>query len=144
MQTWERRIQSNECGGMDAVVMDHVCLFQSDLSVTLKAHAHGDYWPPTRYVKLRVAHAPRISGTFSPPSRLGSQTSGFLWSRWRGRRSRHSRNMRNPQSYVSQKRPMVAHVPDDYALAVPAQAHEVVLRHNTVTTKWPTFWRWYI
>ena len=38
---------------------------------------------------------------------LGSLTSGFLWSRWRGKRSRHSRRMRNPQFYVSGKRPML-------------------------------------
>ena len=69
--------------------------------------------PLARYVKLRVAHAP---GTFSPPPRIsdpnmhqgtcamhvprcmpGSLTSGFLWSRWRRKRSRHSRRMRNPQ-----------------------------------------------
>ena len=37
---------------------------------------------------------------------LGSPTSGFLWSRWRGKRSRHSRRMRNPQFYVSGKRPI--------------------------------------
>ena len=36
----------------------------------------------------------------------GWQTDGFLWSRWRGKRSRHSRRMRNPQFYVSGKRPM--------------------------------------
>ena len=36
----------------------------------------------------------------------GSLTSGFLWSRWRGKRSRHSRRMRNPQLYVSGKKPM--------------------------------------
>ena len=36
----------------------------------------------------------------------GSLTSGFLWSRWQGKRSRHSRRMRNPQFYVSGKRPM--------------------------------------
>ena len=36
----------------------------------------------------------------------GSLCSGFLWSRWRGKRSRHSRRMRNPQLYVSGKRPM--------------------------------------
>ena len=36
----------------------------------------------------------------------GSLTSGFLWSRWRGKCSRHSRRMRNPQFYVSGKRPM--------------------------------------
>ena len=58
--------------------------------------------PITRYAKLRVAHAPGIPGTFSPPLRVsdpdmyhstcvthvpwfmpGSLTSGFLWSRWR-------------------------------------------------------------
>ena len=35
-----------------------------------------------------------------------SLTSGFLWSRWRGKRSRHFRRMRNPQFYVSGRRPM--------------------------------------
>ena len=58
--------------------------------------------PFTRYAILRVAHAPGMPGTFSPPRRLsdpdmhhgtcvthvpwcipGSLTSGFLWSRWR-------------------------------------------------------------
>ena len=58
--------------------------------------------PLTRYVKLRVVHAPGMSGTFSPPPRVsdsdmhhgtwvthvpwcmpGSPTSGFLLSRWR-------------------------------------------------------------
>ena len=36
----------------------------------------------------------------------GSLTSGFLWIRWRGKRSRHSWRMHNPQFYVSGKRPM--------------------------------------
>ena len=85
------------------------------------------YGPLARYVKLRVAHAPGMPGTFSAPPRAcdpdmhhgtcvthvpwcipGSLTSGFLWSRWRGKRSRHSRRMRNPQFYVSGKKPMVA------------------------------------
>ena len=35
-----------------------------------------------------------------------SLTSGFIWSRWRGKRSRHSRRMRNPQFFVSGKRPI--------------------------------------
>ena len=67
-----------------------------------------------RYVKLRVAHAPGMPGTFPPQPRFsnpdmhhgtrvthvpwcmsGSLTSGFLWSRWRRKRSRHSRRMRN-------------------------------------------------
>ena len=73
------------------------------------AFYHG---PLARYVKLRVAHATGIRRTFSPPPRVsdsdipGSQTSCFLWNRWRGKRSRHSRRMRNPQIYVSDKGPM--------------------------------------
>ena len=35
----------------------------------------------------------------------GSLTNGFLWSRWRGKRSRHSRCMRNPQFNVSGQNP---------------------------------------
>ena len=83
--------------------------------------------PLTRYGKLRVAHALGMPGTFSPPPGVsdsdmqhgtcvthvpccmsGSLTNGFLWSRWRGKRSRHSRRMRNPQFYVSDKRPMAS------------------------------------
>ena len=75
-----------------------------------------------RYVKLRVAHAPGMPRTFSPPPRVsnpdmhhgtcvthvpwcvpGSLISGFFWSRWRGKRSRR---MRNPQFYVSGQRPI--------------------------------------
>ena len=87
-----------------------------------KGPLHG---PLTRYAKLRVAHAPGMPGTFSPPPLVsdsdmhhgtclthvpwcmpGSLTSGFLWNRWRGKRSRHFRRMRNPQFWVSGKRPM--------------------------------------
>ena len=39
----------------------------------------------------------------------GSLTSGFLWSRWQGKRSQHSQRMRNPPFYVSGKRPMGSH-----------------------------------
>ena len=82
--------------------------------------------PLTRYEKLRVAHAPGMPATFSPPPRVSdpdmhhgacamhmpwcvpeSITSAFLWSRWQGERSRHSRRMRNPQFYVSGKRPLM-------------------------------------
>ena len=88
---------------------------------------HG---PLARYVKFRVAHAPRMPGTFSPPPRVsdpdihhdtcgthvpwcmpGSLTGGFHWSRWWGKRSRHSRRLRNPQFYVSGKRPMLRCIP---------------------------------
>ena len=80
--------------------------------------------PLVRYVKLQVAHAPemlfpkapRVSDpdmhhgtcvTHVPWWMPGSLTSGFFWSRWRGKCSRHSRGMGNPQFYVSGKRPMV-------------------------------------
>ena len=72
--------------------------------------------PLTKYVKLRVALAPGMPGTFSPPPRVsdpdmcavmpGSLTNGFLWGRWRRKRSRHSRRMRKSQFYVSGKRPI--------------------------------------
>ena len=81
-----------------------------------------DHGSLTRYAIFRVAHAPEMPGTFpslprvSDPdmhhgtcvthvlwSMLGSLTSGFLWSRWRGKRSRHSRGMRNPQLSVTGK-----------------------------------------
>ena len=83
----------------------------------------------TSYVKLRVAHAPGMPETFSPTPWVGdpdmhngtcvkrvpwcipgSLTSGFLWSRWGGKRSQHSRLMRNPQFDVSGKRPIEAPV----------------------------------
>ena len=81
--------------------------------------------PLARYVNSRVAHAPGMLETYSPPPwasdldmhhdtcvthvpwcMSGSLTSGFLWCWWRGKRCRHSRRMRNPQFYVSGKRPM--------------------------------------
>ena len=92
------------------------------------ASVHFIHGPLARYVKLRVAHAPVMPGTFFPPPRVsdpdihqgtcvthvpwcmpGSLTRGFLWSLWRGKRSRHSRCMRNPQFYLSGKRPMPMH-----------------------------------
>ena len=79
--------------------------------------------PLARYVRLWVAHAPGMPETFSRPPQVsdpdtyhgtcvthvpwcmpGSLSSGFLWSRWRQKRSRHSRCMRNPSFYVSGKR----------------------------------------
>ena len=91
--------------------------------------------PLTRYAKLKVANTPGMPGTFSPPQRVsdpdmhhgtsvthvpwsmsGSLTSGFLWSRWRGKRSRHSRRMPNPQFFVSCKRPMADWMIDNKGL----------------------------
>ena len=72
-----------------------------------KNYSQEDYYGPlARYVKLRLAHAPGVPGTFSPPPlvsnldmhhgtwvthvswcMLGSLTSSFLRSRWRVKRS---------------------------------------------------------
>ena len=95
----------------------------------IKYYTQSNWWcvlygPLIRYVKLRVAHAPGMPGTFSPPPRVSDPgmhhgtcvtqvpwcipgVSGSIWSRWRGKRSRHSRHMHNPQFYVCGKRPMV-------------------------------------
>ena len=78
--------------------------------------------PLTRYTKLLFVYAPGKPGMFSP-SLLGSDpdmhhgtcvthvpwcmpgslNNGFLWSRWRGKRSRHFRRVCNPQFFVSGK-----------------------------------------
>ena len=82
-------------------------------------------WASWNIRKLRVAHAPRMLGTFSPPLRASepgihddtcmthvpwcmpeSLTSGFLWRCWRGNHYRQSRPMHNQQFYVSGKRPI--------------------------------------
>ena len=103
--------------------MHWVCEFYCNVSKFPGTHvSHG---PLTRYVKLLVAHASGIPGTFSPPTLVsdpdmhhgtcvthvpwympGSLISGFLWSQWRGKRSRR---MRNAQFYVSGKRPVECH-----------------------------------
>ena len=101
----------------------------SDCTELYSWNRQATHWIPcdgplTRYAILRVAHAPGMPGTFYPPPRVsdpdmhhvtcvthvpwcmpGSPTSGFLWSRWQGKRSRHSRCMRKPQVYSSGKSP---------------------------------------
>ena len=90
--------------------------------VACTVSSHG---PLARYIKLRVAHAPGMPRTSSPPPRVsdpdmhhstfvthvpwcipGSLNSGFLWCRWQGKRSRHFRRLRNPQFYESGKSPI--------------------------------------
>ena len=114
------RFLCHKINAMCATTRAH-CLDQ----VTWKLWYHG---PLARYVKLRVAHAPGMPGTFSPPPRVsdpdmhlgtcathvpwcmpGSLTNGFHWSRWRGKRFRHLRRMRNPQCYVCGKMPMAVY-----------------------------------
>ena len=104
-----------------------------------------------RYAKLGVVHAPGIPGTFSPPLLVsdpdmhhgtcfthvpwcmsGSLTSGFLWSRWWGKRSRHSWRMRNTQCCVFGKRLMVGSVwaYNYYSLIV----YDVLLKVNILNS----------
>ena len=122
-----------ELAQKNATAMEIKCIqndviYHGDMQIYMRWHLPCRYGPLARYVKLRVAHAPGMPGTFSPPPRAsdpdmhhgtcmthvpwcmsGSLTHGFLWSRWRGNRSRHSRRMRNLQFYVSGKRPIQAH-----------------------------------
>ena len=108
--------------------------------VTVSQNSLSDSYPPihgplSRYVKLRVALAPVMPGTFSPPPSVSdpymhygtcvthvswcmprSLTTDFLWSRWWGKRSRNSRRMRNPQFYVTGKRQIVPRTPTSHAL----------------------------
>ena len=83
-------------------------------------------WASYQIGKIVGAHGSGMPGAFSPSPWVsgpdmhhgtcvthvswlmpGSLTSGFLWSRRRGKRSRHSRRMRNQQQfYVSGKRPI--------------------------------------
>ena len=72
--------------------------------------AHGSL---TRYVKLRVAHALGMPGTF-PRNRLQRKQLvsgavmyvGIASPRCREKHHRHSQRMHNPQFYVSVKRPI--------------------------------------
>ena len=97
-------------------------------SNTLKFQSVGSSWASCQIWKIAgCACAGNAGNVFFRPSMVsdldmhhgtcvahvpwcmpGSSTSGFLWSRWRGKRSRHSRRKRNPQFDVSgYKRPMV-------------------------------------
>ena len=60
--------------------------------------------PPTRVSDPDMHHDTYV--THVPWCMPGSLTSGFLWNRWRRKRSGQSRRMDNPQFYVSGKRPM--------------------------------------
>ena len=119
----------------------------SNFTEACEAIRHLHNAPLVRYVKLGVAHAP---GTFPPPPRVsdpemhhgtcvthlpwcmpGSLTSGFIWSRWRGKRSRYSRRMHNPQFCVSGKRPVAWRQIDDKPLSKPKmiQFTDAYIRH---------------
>ena len=57
----------------------------------------GNISPPPWVSDLEMHHGTCV--THVPWCMLGSLTSSFLWSRWRGKCSRHSRHMRNPHFY---------------------------------------------
>ena len=117
------RRQDNSRRGVEYHIQDkRVIVFQGNRFKRKMLSLHG---PLTRYVKLRVGHAPVLPGTTSPPlwvsdpdmhhgtcvTRVpwcmsGLLTSGFLWNRWKGKLSWHSWIMSNPQFYVSGKTPM--------------------------------------
>ena len=103
-----------------------------NMSCAMRVQVYSDlHGPLTRYVKLCVAHAPGMPGTFSPPP-TSKETASYrsrhasrhvrnaravmhvgIANPWRrGKRSRHSRRMRNPQFYVSGKRPVVVGISD--------------------------------
>ena len=64
----------------------------------------GNVSPPLRVSDPDIHHGMCVM--HMPWCMSGSLTSGFLWSRWRGKRSRHSRRMRNQQFCESGKRPI--------------------------------------
>ena len=68
----------------------------------------GPHGPLTRYVKLRAAHAPGMTGKLfpAPDFKCAVMHVGIVNPRWWVKRSRHSRRMRNPLFCVSGKRPM--------------------------------------
>ena len=65
----------------------------------------GTFSPPPRVSDPDIHHGTCV--THVPWSMPGSLTSGFLWDRWRGKRSRHPRCMRKLLFYVSGRRPIV-------------------------------------
>ena len=83
--------------------------FTDSLQITATlSRLYADHGLLVRYMKLklRVAHAPGMPGTFPPPPRLAIPT--CITASRRGKRSRHSPHMRNPQVYVFGKR-SIAH-----------------------------------
>ena len=64
----------------------------------------GNVFPPPRVSDPDMHHG--TCAMHVPWCMSGSLSSGFLWSRWWGKRSQHARRMRNPQFCVSGKRPI--------------------------------------
>ena len=127
--------------------------FRTNLYYRPRLREGSGHGPLSRYVKLRVAHAPGMPGTFSPSPTSKETTNypacitaravmhpGIANPRWRGKRSRHSRRMRNPQFYISGKRPMGLCV-----LALGLSASALVATHfpGHVGPNWKHKIRWW-
>ena len=74
----------------------------------------GNVFPPPRVSDPDMPMGPCM--THVPWCMLGSLTSGYLWSLWRGKRSRHSRHMCNPQFTYLVRGPWTHH-PRTYNLS---------------------------
>ena len=74
-------------------------------SCACAGNAGNVFTPPPQFSDPDMHHGMCV--THVPWCMPGSPTGGFLWSRWRGKRSRHSRRIRNQRFCVSVKRPMV-------------------------------------
>ena len=93
------------------------CVFRVLSQIVYGRYQPMGLLPDPNYCGLRMRREcrerfPRHRGlaipcaTHVPWCMSGLLTSGFIWSRWRGKRSRHSPRMRNPHICVSGKRPM--------------------------------------
>ena len=84
----------------------------------------GAFSVPPRFSDPDMHHDTCV--THMPWCMPGSLTSGFRWSRWRGKRFRHSRRMRNTQFYVSGKRPMIGGIVNFYHFIQPVKRSTIM------------------
>ena len=130
--TWENNFHANISNYLLFILMYFPGIMTSILVIHVKnIHVVQIHEILARRVKLWVAHAPGMPGTFSPPptsketcSKQSQHASrhvrdaravmqvGIANPRWRVKRSRHSWHMRNPQFYVSGKRPIATPSPN--------------------------------
>ena len=107
------------CPGLNVLTSSLVCWLDATVDSATRSGPFIKFnWPVTRYVKLWVAHAPGMSGTFSRPDCKGnSQLAIPAYNtarashcianpRWLGKRSQYFQRVRHLQFYVSGKRPM--------------------------------------
>ena len=112
--------------------------------IFIECNRYGPLWahaprmprpPPPTPAGKRSRHASRhVRNACVPWCMPGLLTSGFLWSRWRGKRSRHSRRMHKPQFYVSGKRPMENPLVNWYFLIL--DRHPVTVNHMLSIQWW--------